>query len=149
MSAAVRFSPVPPAVLGDEKYHHLILAESTGQTDPFLLRRIPCQTVAGNLFFFQSLPDDLQHGGKLGKQQDPVSARDAVSDQIHTGFQLRASFFVVGIAQGWMAADLAQAGEGCQHLKPVLLKIRRTPAFPLKRAALAEYSSFCIPSARE
>ena len=79
----------------NQEYRCAVFIKGMHQPDSFFLRRRSGYFIIGNIFFFQILFQQFQHGGKLRKQQHPVSAVHGTPDQIQNSLPLGGSAGIV------------------------------------------------------
>ena len=109
--------PCAPGFQRDEENGSFPRVEIPHQLRPFFLRGGAFQREACQLFFVQTLAEEPEHCGELGKQKNLVPVFRHAGAKLEAGFQLAAFAPVVLKAEARVAADLAQAGQLGQNLQ--------------------------------
>ena len=123
----VRRCQVQPGAAGlqrDEEHRGCPGVEGFHQLCPLFFGGRALQGEAGNVRFVQPGADSVQHGGKLGEQQNLVTIFHHGLTQLHAGIQLAGFPLVVLKAQVGVTADLPQPGQSRQNLQFSLLPVQ-------------------------
>ena len=121
MDHHVRSRQVKPCAAGfqgDEKHISVVLSEPVGHVYPLLLGSLPGQHVKGHALSCHPLPDELQHGGKLGEDNHAVPPVQKIRQLFHEKLHLPAIPGIILHESPRMATNLSKPGERSKNLHP-------------------------------